>query len=148
MAKKDLMQITERTQPFKRLAAYALPYGTGYILLPYILNQFEFMLGGILLSIFVVIVLNLIVITIFYKRQHRLLEKLECSRIALLSMLLTLVMSLLAFLLFFDSMGVSWLQLSDKGIHKVIALSAFVAFIINYAVVFYSLWWMQKLWKK
>lgn len=142
------MQITEQTQPFKHLAAYALPYGTGYILLPYVLNQFEFMLGGILLSIFVVIILNIAVITIFRTRQHRLLEKLECSRIALLSMLLTLVISLLAFLLFFDSMGVSWLQLSGDGFYKIIALAAFVAFIINYAVVFYSLWWMQKLWKK
>lgn len=142
------MQITEHTQPFKRLAAYALPYGTGYILLPYVLNQFEFMLGGILLSIFVVIILNIAVITIFRTCRHRLLEKLECSRIALLSMLLTLVISLLAFLLFFDSMGISWLQLSGDGFYKIIALAAFMAFIINYAVVFYSLWWMQKLWKK
>jgi hypothetical protein len=45
-------------------------------------------------------------------------------------------------------MGVSWSQLSGDGFYKIIALLAFVAFLVNYAVVFYNLWWMQKLWKK
>lgn len=147
MANHHPMQISEHTQSFKHLFRYALPYAIGYTLLPYVLGQFDFMLGGILLTIMVVIFLNISVINIFRKRQRRLLEKLECSRIALLSMTLTLIISLVVVALFFNEMGLPWLEMNDKGLYKIIAISGFVAFIINYAVVFYSLWWMQRFWK-
>ena len=146
MANHYPMQVSEHTQSFKSLLVYAVPYGIGYTLLPYLLSQASFMLGGFLLTLFVIIVLNIAVITIFRQCQHRGLEKIECSRIALLSMLLTLVISMTAF--YFNIMQVPWLQQGAKGLYQVIGMAGLVAFVINYAVVFYSLWLMQRFWQR
>lgn len=146
MANHHPMLISEHTQSFKSLSAYAIPYGIGYMVLPYFLSYSGFMLGGFVLTIFIVIVLNIAVIILFRQRQHRGLEKIECSRIALISMLLTLMMSMAAF--YFNIMEVPWLQLGDKGIYRLISIVGLMAFVINYAVIFYSLWLMQRFWRR
>lgn len=147
MSKDHVLRISEHTHSFKSLLVYALPYTLGYTLLPYLLTELNFMLGGFLLTGFIVIVLDIVVITVFRKRHHGGLEKVECSRIALLSMALTLLISMVGGVMFFSNMGVSSQQMGDNDIYWLIGIAGLVAFIINYAVVFYSLWLMQRFWR-
>ena len=140
------MQTSQHTQSVKNLLGYALPYAFGYSLLPYFLNELGLMLDSFLLTILVVIVLNILIIVIFHQRQQRGLEKIECSRIALLSMGFTLLISITAF--YFNIMEVPWLKTGDKSIYRIIGVAGLVAFVINYAVVFYSLWLLQRFWQK
>lgn len=139
------MHISEDTHSFKSLFSYALPYAVGYTLLPYFLIELGFMVDGLLSTIFVTLVLNAVVIFAFRKRQHRSLQKVECSRIALLSMLLTLIISMAT--LYLSDIGESWAQMNDSNIYQIAGIAGLVAFVINYAVVFYSLWLMQRFWK-
>ena len=56
------------------------------------------------------------------------------------------MMSMAAF--YFNIMEVPWLQLGDKGIYRLISIVGLMAFVINYAVIFYSLWLMQRFWRR
>lgn len=147
MSNNHVLRISEQTHSFKSLLVYALPYTLGYMLLPYLLTELNLMLGGFFLTGFIIIVLNIVVIMVFRKRHHRRLEKVECSRVALLSMALTLLISMVGGVMFLSNMGVSPQQMGDNNVYWLIGIAGLAAFVINYVVVLYSLWFMQKFWK-
>lgn len=140
--------MTEHTLSFKHLFSYALFYSLGYLLIIFPLVLFGFVLSGLVSTVAIVIVLNLIVIAIFHKYHRRLLKRSECRFITLSATISTIAIAIVTFVFFFNDIGVTCLDRCSSDFYQIIALFALMAFIFNYLIIFYSLWWMQKLWKK
>ncbi|MBF0659641.1 hypothetical protein IPZ60_12895 [Psychrobacter sp. NG25] len=153
MANKPIIEVTEYTKSYKSLLVYAVFYALSYVLLTYVLNQLDFIVGGVLLTVAIIAVLNMAVTFLFRKRQHRGLDKAECGRIAVLSVLMITAVSVVMFVLNMNvlitsmNINITWVDIHDSGMHKVMAVVGIVTLIIHYAVIFYSLWYMQRLWK-
>ena len=153
LANKPIIEVTEYTKSYKSLLGYAVFYALSYVLLTYVLNQLNFIVGGVLLTVAIIAVLNMAVTFLFRKRQHRGLDKAECGRIAILSVLMITAVSVVMFVLNTNvlitsmNINITWVDIHDSGMHKVMAVVGIVTLIIHYAVIFYSLWYMQRLWK-
>ncbi|MBH0097123.1 hypothetical protein I6E61_12075 [Psychrobacter sp. NZS113] len=153
MANKLIIEVTEYTKSYKSLLVYAVFYALSYVLLTYVLNQFNFIVGGVLLTVAIIAMLNMTMTFLFRKRQHRGLDKAECGRIAVLSVLMITAVSVVMFVLntnvLITSMdiNITWVDIHNSGMHKVMAVVGVITLIIHYAVIFYSLWYMQRFWK-
>lgn len=148
MANNHDLHIEERTKSCIHLLGYALPYSLSYILLVYFLSKLGFKLDVFLLVLLTICVLSFVTITVFYKRQHRLLQKTECNRMALLSAILLLIMSLLFMTQFFGGLDFTWSELSMVGFQNFIAIAGILLFIVNYILIFFSLWLIQRFWRR
>lgn len=141
------MIVTPYTKSFKALLPYTFPYALAYTFLYLALEQINFPLGGLLLSAFVVLVVGALLILVFKMTQKRFLEKIECSRIGIVGALITILIS--GFMLFTNLSGmlpdeITLNTLSEKGIIRLFFIQFVIMFIIHYAVICYSLWFMQK----
>ena len=153
LANKPIIEVTEYTNSYKSLLGYAVFYALSYVLLTYVLNQLNFIVGGVLLTVAIIAVLNMAVTILFRKRQHRGLDKAECGRIAVLSVLMITAISAVMFVLNMNvlitsmDINITWVDIHNSGMHKVMAVVGIITLIIHYAVIFYSLWYMQRFWK-
>ena len=144
---KQTMMITPYTKNFKALLPYAIPYALGYMFFDLALEQINFPLGGLLLSAFVVLIVSALLILVFKMTQKRFLEKIECSRIGIIGALITVLISSLLLAVNLGGMlpvEITLSTLSEKGLTKLFFIQFVVMFFIHYAVICYSLWFMQK----
>lgn len=144
---KRTMFVTPYTKSFKALLPYIALYTSGYMLLPLVLEQINFPLGGLLLSASVVLIVSAVLIFIFKTTQKRLLEKIECSRIAMVSAFITIFISGLLLAINLGDMlpdEITFGTLSERGIIKFFFIPFVIMFLIHYIVICYSLWFMQK----
>ena len=148
---KRTMIVTPYTKSFKALLPYTLPYALAYTFLDLALEQINFPLGGLLLSAFVVLVVGVLLILIFKMTQKRIMEKIECSRIGIVGALITILISGFIFAKNLSEIlpdDITLNTLSDQGIIKMIFIQFVVMLFIHYAVICYSLWFMQKPWQR
>lgn len=139
---------TANTKSFKYLLRYALPYTVLYVFLPSLLSQLGLPLSNVWLSTLVLIVLNVGVIVLFQQTQKRGLEKIECHRIGLLTTVLTLfTTSLLMIHAIYDlsSTQISFSSLKQDGVIPILVISGAIGAVINYIIIAYGLWVLQKL---
>ena len=143
------MIATPYTKSFKALLPCIALYTLGYTLLPIILVLINFPLGGLFLSAFVVLVVGASLTLVFKMTQKRFLEKIECSRIGIIGALISVSISCLLLAMNLGSMlpdEITLSTLSEKGIIRLFFIQSVVMFFIHYAVMYYSLWFMQKPW--
>lgn len=148
-SKQRTMYVTLYTKSFKALLPYAIPYALAYSLLPLGLEKINIPLGGLLLSGFVVILINVILISLFKMTQKRLLEKIECSRVGIITTCIMFVISSVVIVVGLGSALPSDITIStlyDKGAISLFLMTLLVMALVHYAVVLYSLWFLQKLW--
>lgn len=144
------LKMTAHTKSFRYLLRYAIPFTLAYVFLPALLEQMHFPLGGLLLSAFVIIFLNIAMIVIFKRLEHRRLEQMECSRMGMLVATFTLIVTSLLMIFSIDNISngeVTLQTLMDNGMLPILVISGAIGFVINYAVVYYGMWWMQKMFK-
>ena len=148
---KVTMIVTPYTKSFKVLLPYIALYTLGYTLLPIILVLINFPLGGLFLSAFVVLIVGAVLISVFKMTQKRFLEKIECSRIGVVGALITILISAVIFANSLNEIlpdDITLNILSEQGIIKMIFIQFVVMLFIHYAVICYSLWFMQKPWQR
>ena len=149
-SKQRTMYITPYTKSFKSLLVYAIPYTLAYSLLPIGLETVNFPLGGFLLFGFVVILIGVILISLFKMTQKRLLEKIECSRIGIITACITFIISNMIMVIGLGTAlpnDITINMLYDKGAISLFLMTLLIMMLIHYAVVCYSLWFLQKLWR-
>ncbi|WP_227429330.1 hypothetical protein [Psychrobacter sp. I-STPA6b] len=144
----SIMRITEKTLPFRALSIYALPYIAIILIRLWLenLGYLNALTGGLLALLVMVFISSVLVVYLFKARHHRALEKIECSRIGIITTTVGLITILIYLSIFFNSVGLDWRVLTDLGIGMNIMLFIGVVFslIIQYAVVFYGLWHTQQ----
>ncbi|MGO2339422.1 MAG: ABZJ_00895 family protein [Psychrobacter sp.] len=148
MANKHDLHIEACTTSFLHLLGYALPYSLSYVLLVYFLTILGFQLDIFLLVLFTIFILSFVTTTVFYKRQHRLLQPTECNRMALLSAILLLIMAIVFMTQFFGGLEFTWSELSMVGFQSFIAIAGVLFLIVNYILIFFSLWLIQRYWRR
>ena len=144
----SIMRITEKTLPFRVLSIYALPYIAIILIRLWLenLGYLNALTGGLLALLVMVFIGSVLVVYLFKVRHHRALEKVECSRIGIITATAGLITILIYLSVFFNSVGLDWMVLTDLGIGASIMLFIGVVFslMIQYAVVFYGLWHTQQ----
>ena len=144
----SIMRITEKTLPFRVLSIYALPYIAIILIRLWLenLGHRNALTGGLLALLAMVFIGSILVVYLFKARHHRSLEKIECSRIGIITTTFELIIILIYLSIFFNSVGLDWMVLTDLGIGASIMLFIGVVFslMIQYAVVFYGLWHTQQ----
>lgn len=148
MINRHDLNIEGYTKSFIHLLGYALPYSLSYVLLVYFLTKLGLMINLFLLVLLTIFVLSFMTVTIFYKSQHRLLQKKECNRIALSSAILLLILSLLLMIQIFGEFEFGWSDLSMVGFQNFIAIAGVLIFLVNYILIFLSLCLIQKFWRR
>lgn len=147
--KQHTMYVTLYTKSFKALLPYAMPYALAYSLLPLGLETINVPLGGLLLSGFVVILIDVILILLFKMTQKRLLEKIECSRVGIITTCIMFIISSVVIVVGLGSALPSDITIStlyNQGAISLFLMTLLVMALVHYAVVLYSLWFLQKLW--
>ncbi len=139
---------TDQTKSYGYLSRFALVYTLLYVFLPSSLAQLGVSLSGLGLSAVVVLGLNIALIAIFTRTQQRSLEKIECHRIGLLTAVFTLVVTSILMLYSLYDLSAAKLTVTALKEDKVIpmlVISGSIGFAINYVVVTYGLWLLQRL---
>ena len=145
------MTKTDYTKSYSYLLRFALPYTLLYVFVPSLLSEVGLPLSGIVLSVLVILLLNIAVVALFNRFEARALERIECHRIGLLTSLLTLIATslLMIYSLYDLSAGeISVTALKENGVIPMLVISGAIGFAINYVVVVYGLWLLQKIWPR
>ena len=146
---------TTKKQPevgksWRHLLRYAVPYTLAYVFLPAVFKQMPIPLNGFLLSALVVVALNLLLIAVFKKVENRGLNKPECGRVGLLVATLTFIVTSILMVVSIENISsgeVTLQTLIDNGMIPILVISGAIGFAINFVVVNYGIWWLQKLWR-
>ena len=142
------MTKTDETKSYGYLSRFALAYTLLYVFLPSSLAQLGVPVSGLVLSALVVLVLNMALIAVFRRTEQRSLEKIECHRIGLLTAVFTLIVTSMLMIYSLYDLSASELTmtaLKENGVIPMLVISGAIGFAINYVVVTYGLWFLQRL---